>query len=95
MSNIKTTPAESLVGHYFHSISKTGKVQWQGIVVGNPEPGWYVLQLFEWLVGEQSVRRLAHLQDMRDWLFYKDREAMLYSYEYGTARAGGPYRDEV
>ena len=36
---------ETLVGQYFHSI-EDGYLQWQGTVIGNPEPGWYLLQLF-------------------------------------------------
>lgn len=85
-----------LVGQFFHSIGKdTGKVEWQGEVIGNPEPGWYLLQLFEWLMGEPNVRHLVRIEDMRDWLFYQDVETMDHSYKYGAARAGGPFRDRV
>lgn len=85
-----------LIGQFFHSIGKdTGKIQWQGCIIGNPEPGWYLVQLFEWAMGEPNVRRLVRIEDMEGWLFYPDGEAMTHSYEYGIARAGGNYRDEV
>jgi len=83
----------SLVGHFFHSVDpETGKVQWQGVVVGNPEEGWYLLQLFDWLVGEPSVRRLVYISEMNDWLFY-DIESMKYSWQHGTARPGSSYQN--
>ncbi len=84
---------QQLLGQCFHSIGKdTGKVEWQGEVIGNPEPGWYLLQLFEWGMGEPNVRRVARIEDMEHWLFYEDAEAMKFSYEHGAAREGGPYR---
>jgi len=86
----------TLLGEYFHSIGKdTGKVEWQGVVIGNPEPGWYLLQLFDWVMGEPNLRRLVRIEDMEHWLFYRDTETMNFSYQQGTAREGGPYRDRV
>jgi hypothetical protein len=84
----------TLLGHFFHSIGKdTGKVEWQGVVVGNPEPGWYLVQLFEWGMGEPNVRRLVRVEDMADWILYEDAETMKFSWEQGLAREGGKYRD--
>ena len=81
-----------LVGQYFHSIGPDGMLLWQGIVIGNPQPGWYLLQLFEWLMGEPNVRRLVRIEEMTTWLFYPDDVTMAHSYERGVARAGGKYR---
>ena len=85
---------ETLVGQYFHSI-EDGYLQWQGTVIGNPEPGWYLLQLFAWGMGEPCVRRLVHISDMKDWLFYAGLDDMKYSHDYGVARRGGPYQQET
>lgn len=94
MSYKTTTNINSLVGCFFHSLSKdTGKVERQGQVIGTPEPGWYLVQNFEWLMGEPSVCRLVKFEDMESWLFYQDNEALKHSYEHGIARAGGSYRD--
>jgi hypothetical protein len=84
-----------LIGQYFHSLDDQGQVEWQGVVIGCPEPGWYYLQLFEWTMGEPNVRRLVKFEDMTTWLFYEDADCMKFSYEYGSARAGGPYRKEA
>ena len=78
-----------LTGQYFHSVNQKGVIEWQGQVVGNPEPGWYLIQLYEWLCGEPSVRRLMCIHEMQSWLFYESAEAMIFSYEHGTARQGG------
>ncbi len=83
-----------LVGQYFHSLGKDdGKVEWQGVIIGNPEPGWYLVQLFEWLMGEPNVRRLVRIEDMADWLLYEDAKSMKFSWDKGLAREGGKYRD--
>ena len=84
----------SLVGQYFHSVlPDTGKVKWQGKIIGRPEPGLYLLQLFEWLLGGDSTRHLVRVEEMTDWLFYEDAEAMKHSWQYGTARPGSKYHD--
>jgi hypothetical protein len=86
MKNKQTQKPEALVGQYFHSIEDNGTLKWQGVVIGNPEPGWYLLQLFEWLAGEPNVRRLIRIEALGNWLFYQSGEAMVHSYEYGAAR---------
>lgn len=88
---VKAMP-DSLQGQFFHAINHEGKVEWQGYVIGSPEPGWYLVQLFEWFCGEPNVRRLVRLQEMEHWLFYESAEAMCFSYEHGVARQGGKYR---
>jgi len=84
----------ALVGKYFHSLNGKGKVQWQGYVIGATEPGWYLVQLFNWINGDKSNQKLVLFSDMLNWLFYEDGDSMVYSYEYGTARPGTPYHDK-
>lgn len=79
-----------LVGKCFHSI-EDGKVTWQGTVLSSPEPGYYLVMLFEWLTGSPDVCRLVRFEDIHDWLFYLNDEMMNFSYEHGVAREGGPY----
>jgi len=74
-----------LVGQCFHSIDTDGSIQWQGVVLSRPEPGWYCVQLFEWFMGEPNVRKLVPIKKMKDWLFYKDVQEMNFSYEKGVA----------
>jgi hypothetical protein len=89
-----------LVGKWFHSLKKdpryprcvNGIVEWQGQIIGKPEPGWYLIQLYEWFMGSQTDQRLVPFAEMAGWLFYESDESMRYSSEYGSARAGGPYR---
>ncbi len=69
--------SEEVVGKYFHSANETNKVEWQGVVIGEPHPGWYLVQLFEWASGEPSVQRLVPIEKMIHWLFYPD--AMTFS----------------
>ncbi len=77
------TKTEKLVGKYFHSANENNKVEWQGVVIGEPHPGWYLVQLLEWASGEPSVQRLVPIEKMIRWLFYPDRDAMMSSSKYG------------
>jgi hypothetical protein len=69
---------ENLVGKYFHSASETTKIEWQGVVIGEPHPGWYLVQLFDWASGEPSVQRLVPIEKMIGWLFYPNAAAMTF-----------------
>jgi hypothetical protein len=67
---------EKVVGKYFHSANETNKVEWQGVVIGEPHPGWYLVQLFEWASGEPSAQRLVPIEKMIGWQFYPDASAI-------------------
>ena len=95
MKSIKVTDVNPLLGQFFHSLGADKKIEWQGCVIGSPEPGWYLVQLFEWTMGEPNVRKLVPLEDMEHWLFYKTAEEMKFSYDKGIARLGGKYRREI
>jgi hypothetical protein len=86
------TTRNILTGQFFHSLGSDGQIHWQGYIVGSPEPGWYLAQLYSWLDGEPHLRRLVPLSEMKDWLFYGSAEAMSFSYEHGIACKGGQYR---
>ena len=73
----KETETETLVGKYFHGANENNnKVEWQGVVIGEPRPGWYLVQLFDWASGKPSAQRLVPIEKMNAWLFYSDRDAM-------------------
>jgi hypothetical protein len=67
---------EELVGKYFQSADETNKIEWQGLVIGEPHPGWYLVQLFEWASGDPSVQRLVPIEKMIRWTFYSSSDAM-------------------
>jgi hypothetical protein len=83
MEGETVTKTEKLVGRYFHSTNGSDKVEWQGVVIGEPHPGWYLVQQLEWASGEPSVQRLVPIEKMIGWLFYPDRDAMNSSTKYG------------
>ena len=75
---------DDLVGQYFHSI-KDGQIKWQGVVLSNPEPGWYLIQLIEWMHGTPNLRRLIRIDEMSEWYFYPDSDTMIFEYDHGAA----------
>lgn len=79
--------SRALVGKYFHSfvdctVCGKPRVAWQGYVVGSPRPDIYVVQLFEWLLGEPNVQRLVPFDKMVDWDFYQDGAEMKHAYRH-------------
>jgi len=69
------TTDTAFVGHFFHSFTlETGAIRWQGRVLGTPEPGWYFVQLYDWLVGAPSTCRLVRIDTMESWDFYADAD---------------------
>jgi hypothetical protein len=76
-AEMSETP-EKLVGKYFHSANEANKIEWQGMVIGEPHSGWYLVQLYEWASGEPSVQRLVPIEKMISWSFYPDAHAMTF-----------------
>jgi hypothetical protein len=70
-----------MIGKHFHSFDTEGCVAWQGRIVGNPEPGWYLVQLYEWMLGHESIQKLVQIADMAAWDFYESQDDMLFAYE--------------
>lgn len=59
----------TLAGLWFHS-RHDGDLGWQGQVVRDLENGQYVVQLFEWGMGNPTVLKIVARADMTAWDFY-------------------------
>jgi hypothetical protein len=46
------------------------RVEWQGVVKGCPQTGFYLVQLFDWMAGEPGTSRIVRVEDMLSWHFY-------------------------
>ena len=64
---------QKLVGLFFHSF-KDGEMFWQGRVAGNPEPGWYLVELHSWFDGGLSNLEIVRIESMSGWWFYDNAE---------------------
>lgn len=73
---------DSLVGSFFHG---SDSQQWQGVVVAEPVPGVYLVELFDWIIGASTEQVLVRIDEMMGWHFYDDAEWMQNSYEQGIA----------
>jgi hypothetical protein len=80
----KKSKSDCLVGRFFHSIDGSGKLSWQGEVIGRVSEERYLVQLFDAAMGGPSVQKIVSLSEMSPWLFYSDADEMSHSYEYGT-----------
>lgn len=88
----KDEPELGLVGRCFHVFREDMKVQYQGVVRGSLGEGLYLIQYYEWLMGEPGTMEIRHVSEMKPgrkpgcWQFYEDNEHMNFWYE---SRHGG------
>ena len=60
----------SLIGKFIHTF-EDGEVSKQGVILGRPTPGMYLVQFFEWLSGGNGEQLLVPIEDMEGWRFLK------------------------
>ncbi|MGE4419997.1 MAG: GIY-YIG nuclease family protein [Sulfurimonas sp.] len=72
---IKETNTKSLDGKFFHTF-KNNQVEWQGYIISEPKDGFFLIQLFDWILGEPSNQKLVSINDMLSWNFYDSVEEM-------------------
>jgi hypothetical protein len=66
----------SLIGLWFHS-KKDGVLDLQGKIIRKLESGdAYLVQLYEWFMGEESKQKVFSCGEMKDWDFYGTAEEM-------------------
>ena len=56
----------------FLTYTEDGQVNYQGRVVQCVEPGIYLIEHFEWMVGNPAGEELVRIEDMLDWKFYDE-----------------------
>jgi hypothetical protein len=71
-----TRNTDPLVGRWFHSFTEDAQLQWQGQIIAKVEPGYYLVQTYEWIIGEESTQHLVTIDQMKTWLFHPSDEAM-------------------
>jgi len=78
-----------LEGHYFHSFKwqdldgeQLKRPKWQGRVLSKLKDGeFYLVELYEWGMGEKWNRMIVNFHEMLDWNFYETPDDMKYLYE--------------
>jgi len=72
---------EGLIGRYFHQLDLANEIGWQGVVVGTPCEGFYLVQLLSWIDGKPTFSKIINIKEMQLWQFYLDAEEMDYNYK--------------
>lgn len=87
--------ADPLVGRCFVTFGANGKIRHQGIIRARVEPSAYLIQYFDWIMGEPSTMKVVPLSDLSCSIneprvdaieLFEDAEHMSYWYEYGGGR---------
>jgi hypothetical protein len=71
-----------LVGRCFHIMDEGGYVEKQGVIRGDLGGGLYLIQYFEWLMGNPTNMEIVDLETIRKWRLYYDHEYMNFWYEH-------------
>jgi hypothetical protein len=76
----------SLVGSSFHSYLRWGDRRdepenLQGVIVAQPAPQLYLVQLWDHLQGQDSYQVLVRLESMLGWVFYDSFSTMVQEHE--------------
>jgi hypothetical protein len=79
MSNVMR--AHPLVGKWFHSFDHAGNLLWQGTIRAEPNPGYYLVLRYEWLVGMASTEILVPITEMGGWVFYNSAAEMNHAFD--------------
>jgi len=90
MAVIKHTRRDPLLGHWFHTFGSCETcggaiVEKQGQILSQLSNGAYIVQWFEWMVGEPTHQEIVVADQMIGWHFYDTGEEMknTYTYELG------------
>jgi hypothetical protein len=90
MDPSKTGDADALEGHFFHTFTEEADgctlVAHQGRILKRVADDFYLVELYEWFAGSPGYRRLARLDEMREWRLYDSSEWMSNAYEIEFAR---------
>jgi hypothetical protein len=69
---------------FFHTF-EDGKISQQGRIIEEDMPGLFLVQFFEWIMGEPSSEQLIYVSDMKAWRWYASAEEMRDAYDLQAA----------
>ena len=72
---------KSLVGKFFHSFCTDGHTSLQGQVLSKHLDNYYLVQLYDWIIGQESEQILVPFKNMITWHFYDTSEQMTSTYD--------------
>jgi len=78
------TKADGIAGKWFHSF-KEGYVHWQGQVLSAQPADHFLVQLYEWFMGQPNKQVIVPFSDMIGWTFYDSSEQMVFEWEHRLA----------
>lgn len=90
---LRPPPADALVGRCFHIWGEDGRISHQGHVVARVDADRYLVQFFEWIMGEPGTMAVYSISQMAVpafgdeqtvgvWQFYEDADHMRFWHQY-------------
>lgn len=75
-----------MIGKFFHSKNEKGMLKYQGRIIDQPSKDMFMVEIYDWFMGDKQSEQLVSFIDMKNWIFYDSSELMQHSYEHGAAR---------
>ena len=72
----------TLIGLCFVTYDSDGRREYQGTVLDKLDNGFYLVQLYEWLLGSESTMRILSLNRLASANFYASLEDLKEGMEY-------------
>lgn len=66
----------SIIGLFFHSFNDSKVIENQGVVIGQVNDSYFLVQLFDWVTGSDSSIYLRSVSEMANYRFYETNEEM-------------------
>lgn len=78
---------DALVGKCFHIVSDLKQVVFQGIVRDKIDDEHYLIQYFDFIMGDPSTMKIVEIGLMKGWQFYDTDEEMDHWYKYHSVKS--------
>jgi hypothetical protein len=76
-------PDDLLAGRCFFIVDEHGDWQYQGVIWGRVEPGFYLIQYFECFMGQPNDMKVVPLSEIMQWRLEEDDEMLRFQTEHG------------
>jgi hypothetical protein len=86
-SNRLNRPDDLLAGRCFMQLAEDGLIELTGVIWGRVEPGIYLIQYFDAMMGEPNNLEIVPIQKLMTWRLEEDDAQLRHAIEYGFAGA--------
>lgn len=77
---VKKKPT-GLVNRFAHTYNDDGEIVYQVEIIAELPEGYYLVQYFDFMMGNESSQGIYHVSEMKGWKIYGEHQDWLDAYE--------------